>query len=55
MTKKRELIDDLIDALVWMRRQEVCLNRPLTLGNVTDEKKFEPLKKPDDVSAPVRR
>jgi len=38
MTKKREPIDDLIDAHVWMRRQEVRLNRRLpTLDGVPDE------------------
>jgi hypothetical protein len=37
MAKKREPIDDLIDAHVWMRRKESRLNRPLMLDNVPDE------------------
>jgi excisionase family DNA binding protein len=38
MAKKREPIDDLIDAHVCLRRQESCLNRrPLTLDDVPDE------------------
>jgi hypothetical protein len=38
MAKKRQPIDELIDALVWMRRREIRLNgRPLTLDDVPDE------------------
>jgi hypothetical protein len=38
MRKKRQRIDTLIDGHVWMRRQEVSLNRRLlTLDDVPDE------------------
>jgi hypothetical protein len=37
MPRKREPIDDMIDAHVWMRRQEARLNQPLTLDGVRDE------------------
>jgi hypothetical protein len=37
MAKKRESIDDLIDAHVWMRCRESRLNRPLALDDVSDE------------------
>jgi hypothetical protein len=36
MAKKRESIDDMIDAHVWMRRQKARLNRPLALDDVSD-------------------
>ncbi len=37
MPKKREPIDTLIDAHVWMRQQEARLHRTLTLDDVSDE------------------
>jgi hypothetical protein len=37
MSRKRQPIDDMIDAHVWMRRQEARRNRPLTLDGVPDE------------------
>jgi hypothetical protein len=54
MAKKREPIDDMIDAHVWMRRQEVRLNRrSLTLDGVPDELPAEnrPPRKPRRLSA----
>jgi hypothetical protein len=37
MPKRREPIDDLIDAHLWMRRQESRLNQSLPLDSVPDQ------------------
>jgi hypothetical protein len=41
---ERFVIDDMVDAHVWMRRQDACLRHVLTLDNV-----------PDDLSAELAR
>ena len=37
MKTERFVIDDMVDAHVWMRRQDACLRRVLTLDNVPDD------------------
>jgi hypothetical protein len=37
MAKKREPIEALIDANVWMRRMDARMPRPLTLDSISDE------------------